>query len=544
MVLGNMQTESFNLVRLIQHAARWHGKTEVVTNSVEGGIHRINYEQIYDRVCQLANGLRKLGVAPGDRVGTMAWNTWRHLECWYAISGSGAICHTLNPRLSASQLEYIVGHAEDHYIFVDLSFVGIIVQNIKNLPTLRGIIILTNRENMPEDIDLPIDVYCYEDLLAEEDAAFDWPEFSEEQASSLCYTSGTTGDPKGVLYSHRSNMAHAWATAGPDCMRLTAQDSYLMIVPMFHANSWGLAFSLPMVGAKLVMTGPHMAGEAVFGLLESEKVTASAAVPTVWTGLLNYLDENNLSVPSFNETVIGGSAAPVSMIKRFEQDYGVDVIHAWGMTEVSPLGTINRPTPRLDGLDYDARLQMRAKQGRAVFGIDMKIVDEQGNELPRDGVAFGQLMVRGHWVIERYFKSDESALDADGWLDTGDVATIDEDGFMQITDRSKDLIKSGGEWISSIDIENTAVGHPDVNLAACIGASHPKWEERPLLLVVKQEGSDPTIESIREQIASVHAKWQVPDDVVFLDEMPLTATGKIDKKPLRKTFGDFYASTS
>ena len=407
---------------------------------------------------QLANALRKMGINQGDRVGTMAWNTWRHLECWYGISGIGAICHTLNPRLFANQIDYIVNHAENRLLIIDRTFVPVIAAVIDKLSTVEGIVILTDEAHMPDTSVLKVPVYCYETLIVQESSEYHWPSFDENTASSLCYTSGTTGNPKGVLYSHRSNIIHAYATSGADVFSLTPEDSLLMIVPMFHANSWGMSFGAPMVGCKLVMPGPHMDGASIYKLMTEEQCTSSGAVPTVWTGLLAYLDENNLKVPYLKETFIGGSAVPRSMIERFDSDYDVDVIHAWGMTETSPLGTINRPLPFMDKLSPEQRLDVRCKQGRACFGIDMTIVNEQGNELPHDGVAFGRLFVRGPWVIERYYKMEESATDAEGWFDTGDIATIDEHGIMQITDRGKDVIKSGGEWISSVDIENWCDG--------------------------------------------------------------------------------------
>lgn len=542
MIHGEMQNPQFNLISVLQHAARWHGKQEIVTNSVEGGIHRTNYATLYQRTKRLANALVGLGVKSGDRIGTMAWNTWRHLECWYGISGMGAICHTLNPRLFPNQVEFIVNHADDQYIFIDTTFVKVIVNVIDKLPRLNGLIVLTDKDHMPDVGDIGIPVYCYEDLIAGESDQFNWPSFDEKAASSLCYTSGTTGDPKGVLYTHRSNIIHAFATAGGEVFNLNSSSSVMMIVPMFHANSWGLAFSAPMMGAKLVMTGPHMDGAAVHGLINNEEVSISAAVPTVWTGLLQYLEDHNLGIPSLKETVIGGSAVPRSMLETFRDKFGVDVIHAWGMTETSPVGSVNRATPAIRAMDIDAQTDVRIKQGRAVYGIDLKIVDELGNQLQHDGETSGRLLVKGPWVIERYYKADASALDAEGWLDTGDVATIDAQGFMQITDRSKDLIKSGGEWISSVDIENTAIGHPDLTLTACVGIYHPKWEERPLLLAVKKEGAVPSVQNIREYIATEHAKWQVPDDVIFIDYMPLTATGKIDKKVLRAKYKDVYVA--
>ena len=531
-----MQFESLNVIRILQHAARWHAEVEVVTDSVEGGVHRTNYASVYARAGKLANALKKLGVTAQDRVATMAWNTWRHLECWYAISGSGAICHTLNPRLFADQVDFIVNHAGDRLLFVDTTFLPVIENVIDRLPTLEGIVLLTDKEHMPASSKIDIPLYCYEELIADESDTFDWPDLDEQSIAALCYTSGTTGEPKGVAYTHRSNLMHAFIATGADLFDITAADSFLMIVPMFHANSWGLSFSLPMAGVKLVMTGPKMDGASVCALINNERCTKSGAVPTVWTGLLGHLDAENLSIPTLKETVIGGSAVPQSMIERFEKDYDVDVIHAWGMTELSPLGTLNRPLPFMAEMDADERMKYRVKQGRVPFGIDMKIVDEEGTTLPHDGVAFGRLLVRGHWVIDRYFRAEESALDKDGWFDTGDIATIDEHGFMQITDRAKDLIKSGGEWISSVDIENCAMAHPDLEIAACIGVPDEKWEERPLLIAVKKAGREPSKDSVLDLIADSFAKWQVPDDVVFIEEMPLTATGKIDKKPLRERY--------
>ena len=537
--LGLMQKKQFNLIELLQHAATWNGDVEVVTNSVEGGIHRIGYADLYDRTCQLANALNRLGINAGDRIGTMAWNTWRHLECWYGLSGIGAICHTLNPRLFPDQIEYIVNHAQDRYIFVDTSFVPVIANVLDKLPLLEGLIVMTDQGHMTDDMqEIGIPVYCYEELLEAEGKSFVWPSFTEDTASSLCYTSGTTGDPKGVLYSHGSNLNHAMVTAHEDVFGLSARDSFLLIVPMFHANGWGLPHNVPMVGGKLVLPGPFMDGESLLEIIKAEDCNKTCAVPTVMTILLDYLDSKNLQIPSMGEIYIGGSAVPQSMIENFETKYDVNVNHGWGMTE-TVVGTFNCYLPFMDELNFEQRMKIRSKQGRPPFGTEMKIVDDEGNSLPHDGIAFGKLMVRGPRVVERYYRAEESAVDSDGWFDTGDVSTIDEYGFMQITDRAKDIIKSGGEWISSVDIENTAVGHPEVQIAACLGVKHVKWEERPLLIVVKKEGCDPSKASILDVIGTEHAKWQLPDDVVFVDEMPLTATGKIDKKPLRTEYENY-----
>ena len=536
---GLMQNDPINLVSILQHAARWHPDSEIVTNSVEGGIHRETYAQAYQRAAQLAHALKELGVEQGDRVATMGWNTWRHLECWYAIAGVGAVSHTLNPRLSTEQLHYIVNHAEDKLLLVDTSFVPIIQANIKQLPTLEAVVVLTDEAHMP-DVDLGIPLLCYETLLHNNATEYDWLSVPEDQPSSLCYTSGTTGDPKGVLYTHRSNIFHAYAASGVEGFNANRNDSFLMIVPMFHANSWGLAFSLPMMGAKMVLTGPHMDGANVYQIITDEEVNKSAAVPTVWSMLLDHLNQNNLQVPKLLETTIGGSAAPRSMILEFNEKYNVDVLHAWGMTEMSPLGSLNRTKMYLDKIPPDQVLDYNCKQGRPTFGVDLKIVDDDGNELPRDGETTGRLMARGPWVIERYYKKEESALE-NGWLDTGDIASIDPLGFMQITDRAKDVIKSGGEWISSVDVENAAVAHEGIQIAACIGVPHPKWEERPLLIVQTYPDKEVSKEDIMSLLSETFAKWQLPEDIIYVDEIPLTATGKVDKKPLRAKYQEYLS---
>ena len=534
-MLGHMQDNPINLISILQHAGRWHPEREVVTHTVEGSIHRQTYADTLLRATRLATRLEDYGIRRGDCVGTLGWNTHRHLEAWYAISGQGAVCHTVNPRLFAEQITYIVSHAGDRMLFVDLTFVDLVAALLPNLPSVEAVVVMTDREHMPDTANMSVEVFCYEEFLAEGDDSVDWPVLDDNAGSSLCYTSGTTGDPKGVLYSHRGNLLHAYASCSAEVFDITCMESVLMVVPMFHANSWGLAYSGPMAGAKLVLPGPHMDGKSIHNLMESEQVTKAAAVPTVWNMLIAYLQETGAALETLKEVIIGGAAVPRSMIEIFDREYDVDVIHAWGMTELTPLGTINRPKPFMAGLSAVEKLDIRSKQGRAPYGIDMKIIDDDGQRLPHDGKTFGRLMVKGGWTIERYFKSDESAL-IDGWFDTGDIATIDEHGFMQITDRSKDVIKSGGEWISSVDLENAAISVPGVEIAACIAARHDKWGERPLLLVKAADGATPSEEAIQARLAELFAKWQLPDAIVFVDDIPLTATGKIDKKPLRETW--------
>jgi len=537
-MLGLMQSDPINLISILIHAGRWHGDREIVTNTVEGGIHRQTYSQTLSRATRLASALREFGIVEGDRVGTMGWNTYRHLETWYAISGQGAICHTINPRLFADQIQFIVNHAEDRLIFVDLTFVELLGQLLPRLPSIEAVVIMTDREHMPDTTSWDVDVHCYENFLAGGDDEFEWPVLADDAGSSLCYTSGTTGEPKGVLYSHRGNLLHAYASCATDVLDLSANDCILMVVPMFHANSWGIAYAGPMAGAKLVLPGPHMDGKSIHAAITDEAVTKAAAVPTVWNMLISHLNQTGEKLESLREVVIGGSAVPRAMIDEFDKKYGVDVIHAWGMTEMTPIGTVNRDKPFMQGLGAEQRLDFRCKQGRVPYGVDMKVVDQNGVELPHDGESFGRLLVKGPWTIASYYKSGESALQ-DGWFDTGDIATIDAHGYMQITDRSKDVIKSGGEWISSVDLENSAMSMPGVQLAACVAAIHPKWGERPILLVKLADGSTLTEEDIAAQLAKSIAKWQLPDAVIFVDEIPLTATGKIDKKPLRARYENY-----
>ena len=542
-MFGLMQDRPLLISSLIDFAAQYHGGVEIVSRTVEGPIHRYSYADANLRAKQLAQALGGLGITLGDRVATLAWNGYRHLECYYGVSGIGAVLHTINPRLFPEQIVYIANHAEDRVLFTELTFVPLLEGIVDQLESVEAIVIMTDRANMPET-SLP-NVHCYEELLAAQDGAFAWPSFDEKTASSLCYTSGTTGNPKGVLYSHRSTVLHSLASCSKDVLGLSSQDSVLPVVPMFHANSWGIAYSAPMSGAKLVLPGMGMDGASIYELLEQEKVTLSAGVPTVWLMLLQYLQQNDKQLPHMPRTVIGGSAAPASMIETFEHDYDVVVIHAWGMTEMSPLGTTGNLKAGMADWDYADKLAVKSKQGRAVYGVDMKITDDDGNELPRDGVAFGHLMVRGPWITNGYFKADGGeVLDAGDWFDTGDVATLDPEGYMQITDRSKDVIKSGGEWISSIDLENIAVGHPDVAEAAVIGVAHPKWDERPLLIIVRNEGSSVEGPEILDFMKGKIATWWMPDDVTFVDEIPHTATGKIQKLILREQFAGYKLPTA
>jgi fatty-acyl-CoA synthase len=537
-----MQDHPQNLVNILEHAARFHARTEVVTRRVEdGSIHRYTYTDALRRTAKLANALKRLGVRFGDRIATMGWNTYRHLEAWYAIAGQGAICHTLNPRLFEEQIEYIVNHAEDSVVLVDPPFVPILECLQERLPTVERTVVMTDRAHMPGTA--LKNAMVYEELIAAEPDEFDWPSFPEETPSSLCYTSGTTGNPKGVLYTHRSNLLHAYAISGRDAIGASGQDSVLMVVPMFHANSWGLAYACPMVGAKLVLPGARLDGACIYELLDSEQVTLSAAVPTVWTVLLAHLREHGLKLPYLKEFLVGGSAASRSLIEAYERDYGVTAVHGWGMTEMSPIGTTCRLKSFMRALGFEKQLDVRVKQGCPLFGVAMKLVDDAGNALPHDGRTAGRLMVKGPWIVKRYYKHDHDAIDADGWFDTGDIATIDAEGYMQITDRAKDLIKSGGEWISSVDLENTAMGHPRIALAAVIGVYHPKWEERPLLVVKPAAGAVLTREQVLDFLRDKVVKWWLPDDVVFVDEIPLTAAGKISKATLRERFKGYRLPT-
>ena len=534
-MLGLMQDQPLMISSLIEFAARNHHDTEIVSRRVEGDLHRTTYAQVARRSRQVAQALDRLGLAFSDRVGTLAWNGYRHLELYYGVSGSGRVIHTINPRLAPDQVAWIANHAEDQVLCFDMTFLPIIKAVWSKCATVRHWIALCEADALPADTGIA-GLQSYEAWIGGESAEYAWPQSDEKSAAALCYTSGTTGNPKGVLYSHRSTLLHAWGGALPDALALSARDTILPVVPMFHVNAWSIPYGAAMTGAKLVFPGPALDGKSVYDLLESERVTVAAGVPTVWLMLLNHVRQNDLKFNHMRRTAIGGSACPPAMIKSFRDDYGVTVLHAWGMTEMSPIGTVcNLKLPQL-ALDPEAQLAVMCKQGRALFGVDMRIVDPAGRELPWDGVATGDLHVKGPWIISSYFKGEGGDPLAGGWFPTGDVASIDAGGFMQITDRSKDVIKSGGEWISSIDIENIAMAHPAVAMAACIALPHPKWDERPLLVVVKKPGVEATAADILGFYEGKVAKWQVPDDVVFVDAIPLGATGKMQKNKLREQF--------
>ena len=542
-MLSLMMNQPLMISSLIRHADKNHGDTEIVSRTVEGPIHRYTYRAAHVRARRLARALTRLEVQPGDRVGTLAWNGYRHFELYYAVSGMGAVIHTINPRLFPDQITYIVNHAEDRYCFFDLTFTPLIERLAPECKSVKGWVAMTDRAHMPS-VAIP-NLLCYEELLDAENDDFDWPEFDENTAAALCYTSGTTGNPKGVLYGHRSTLLHAYATSLPDAKNFSAGSVVLPIVPMFHVNAWGIPYAAPLVGAKLVFPGPGLDGASLYELLETERVDSASGVPTVWLNLINYMKQNNLKLSTLKVTTIGGAACPAAIIRTLQDDFGVRVMHGWGMTEMSPVGTVNSPKAKHAALPADEAFQLLLKQGRPLFGVDMKIVDGEGNELPRDGKAFGNLLVKGPWVMREYYKSEGAKpLTADGWFPTGDVGSIDEDGYLQITDRSKDVIKSGGEWISSIDLENIAVGHPDVMEAAVIGVRHPKWDERPLLIVVKKSGAEVGKDSILKFYEGKVARWCVPDDVVFVEQLPHTATGKLSKITLREQFKDYCLPTA
>ncbi|MBT8097713.1 MAG: long-chain-fatty-acid--CoA ligase [Woeseia sp.] len=537
---GLMMDTPLLVSSILQHAERNFPEQEIVSVTADNPLHRYTFADCARRSRKLADALQQLGAEAGDRIATLAWNDYRHLEAYYAIGGAGFVCHTINPRLFPEQLVFIINHAEDQWLLTDPLFLPLLEKIAPQIEGVKGFIVLTDEVHMPKS-SLP-NAICYESLLEKGSAEYAWPELDERTAVGLCYTSGTTGDPKGVLYNHRSQVLHAYAGVAPDALNIGNRDTVLPVVPLFHVNAWGTPYSCLMVGAKLVFPGPKMGdGETLCNLIETEKVTAALGVPTVWLALLQYCEKSGKRLDNLQRTAIGGAAVPVSMIREFHQKHGVWVSQGWGMTEMSPLGTVGVPKVGMEGLPDEEMYKIRAKAGRAIFGVEMRIVDDNGKELPWDGVAFGALQVRGPWICSDYYKLDGSAdtHTADGWFDTGDVAIIDSDGFMSITDRTKDVIKSGGEWISSIEIENVAVGHPDVAEAAVIGVHHPKWSERPLLIIVKAEGKEPTRQDLFDWLDGKIAKWWMPDDVVFVDEIPHTATGKIKKIALREQFADY-----
>ncbi len=534
---GLMMTMPLSIPSLLRHAALNHGDTEIVSRRCEGDIHRYDYREAHARARKLANALARLDVRPGDRVATLAWNGYRHFELYYAVSGMGAVIHTVNPRLFPEQIAYIVNHAEDGYVFFDLTFAPLVEKLAPACRGVKGWVAMTDRAHMPKS-DLP-ELLCYEEIVEGQRDDFEWPVLDENTAAALCYTSGTTGNPKGVLYSHRSTVLHAYCISLPDVSDYSARSVVLPIVPMFHVNAWGIPYAGPLVGAKLVFPGAGLDGASLYELFEKEKVTSSSGVPTVWLGLINYLRQNKLKLTTLEKTVIGGSACPPAMMKALQDEFGIEVRHGWGMTEMSPVGTVNTAKEKHLGLAPAQRFELALKQGRPLYGVEMKIVDGHGKELPRDGKAFGDLLVRGPWILREYYKGEGGNVLREGWFPTGDVATIDPDGYLQITDRSKDVIKSGGEWISSIDLENIAMGHPAVAEAAVIGVRHPKWDERPLLIVVKKPGAEVARDELLQFYEGKIAKWWLPDDVVFVGELPHTATGKLSKLTLRQQFQDY-----
>jgi 3-(methylthio)propionyl---CoA ligase len=536
-MLGLMQDWPLLCHRIIDHAAANHAARPIVTRSVEGEIHVTNYGELRGRALRLAQRLERDGARAGDRVATLAWNTWRHLEAWYGIMGIGAVYHTVNPRLFPEQIAWIINHAEDRILMADVTFVPLLEKIAGRLPTIERFVVMTDAKRMPAS--MLKNATPYEEWIAEADGDFAWKRFDENTAAGMCYTSGTTGNPKGVLYSHRSNVLHGLMANSADMKGYSSRDVVMPIVPMFHANCWAMMFAGPIAGASLVMPGAKLDGQSVFELLDRFKVTCTAAVPTVWLMLLQYLASSGNKLPYLEKVVIGGSACPRAIAKTFQNDYGVEVIHAWGMTEMSPLGTACTLKPEYAALTGDAKLDVQQKQGHSPFMVEMKIIDDAGNRLPWDGKTFGRLKVRGPAIAKAYYKEEESILDREGFFDTGDVATIDRYGYMQVTDRAKDVIKSGGEWISSIDLENLAIGHPKVAEAAVIGVKHPKWDERPLLVVVLKPDQAATRDEILEFMRGKIASWWMPDEVVFVDEIPHTATGKIQKTVLRERFKDF-----
>ncbi|WP_170363376.1 long-chain-fatty-acid--CoA ligase [Ruegeria arenilitoris] len=538
-MLGQMMTQPLLISSLIDHAARYHGQTEIVSVETDGTVTRTNWGEIAAKAGRMGSALTKLGLQPQDRIGTLAWNNRRHLEIYYAASGAGFVCHTINPRLFPEQLVYIINHAQDRVLFFDATFIPLVAAIRDQLTEVKHFVLMGPRS---EDALQQIPgLEFYDDLIETGDADFEWPVFDENTASSLCYTSGTTGHPKGVLYSHRSTVLHSFASNTRDVIGYSAIDVVMPVVPMFHVNAWGSPYGCAMSGSQMVLPGPDLHGEALVNLIDTYGVTLAMGVPTIWQGLLAHAAKCGTKLESLERTVIGGAACPPSMIATFREKYGVDTVHAWGMSEMSPLGTANIPLAKHRKLPIEEQHKLRENQGRPPFGVELKIVDDDGNDLPHDGVTQGDLMVRGHWVLDSYFQLQDQDLLQDGWFATGDVATLDPDGYMTIRDRSKDIIKSGGEWISSVELENIAVAHPKLATAAVIGVPHPKWDERPLLVAVKAEGEDPSEAELLEFFDGKIAKWQVPDKVVFVDALPLNATGKVLKRKLRDEFKDALA---
>lgn len=542
-MLGQMQNRPLLIADLIDFAERFHGDGEIVSRRVEGDIHRYTYADAAKRARQVAHALDRLDIPEGNRVGTLAWNGYRHFELYYGVSGSGRVLHTINPRLHPEQVAWIINHAEDEALCFDLTFLPIIKAIHAHCPGVKRWIALCDGSALPADSGIP-NLLAYEAWIAGEPDWYTWPALDEGAAACLCYTSGTTGNPKGVLYSHRSTVLHAYGAAMPDVMGLSARDAVLPVVPMFHVNAWGIPYIGAAVGCKLVFPGPALDGKSVYELIEAEGVTLAAGVPTVWQMLLGHLQQHQLRFSTLERTIIGGSACPPAMIRAFKDDYGVTVLHAWGMTEMSPLGTLCTLKKKHLSLSPEEQLKILCTQGRPVFGVDLKIVDESGNALPHDGVAQGELLVRGPWIVSSYFKGEGGDPLVNGWFPTGDVATINSEGYLHITDRSKDVIKSGGEWISSIDVENIAMAHPAVAMAACIGMKHPKWDERPIVVVVKKPGTDVSKEELLAFYQGKLSKWQIPDDAVFVDAIPLGATGKMQKVKLREQLAGYVLPTA
>ncbi|WML91766.1 long-chain-fatty-acid--CoA ligase [Thiothrix lacustris] len=535
-MFGQMMKMPLLISSLINHAEMYHGETPIVSVETAGGLTHTCWAEVARRSRKLASSLDHLGMATSECCGTIAWNNHRHLEIYFGVSGSGRVCHTINPRLFPTQLVYIINHAQDKILFLDKTFLPVIAQLRDRLPTVQHFVLMSAQDE--EAASLLPGLLFYEDLIAQGDENFVWPELDEQDASSLCYTSGTTGDPKGVLYSHRSTLLHSFAIALPDSMGLSARETILPVVPMFHVNAWGVPYAAAMVGAALVMPGPGLDGGSLLALIDGQHVTLALGVPTIWQGLLRAMEKSESSVPSLRRTIIGGAACPPSMISTFRDQYQVETIHAWGMTELSPVGTVNHLLRKHEQLSEDDQWKLRASQGRPLFGIELRLMGDGGDVMTPDGVVQGNLQCRGHWVVDTYFKAEDSALE-EGWFSTGDVSTLDEDGYMTIRDRSKDIIKSGGEWISTVELENIAVAHPEILSAAAIAAKHVKWDERPLLIVVKREGSQLDAPELLRFFEDKIAKWQIPDDVVFVEALPMNATGKLLKNKLRETYGDY-----